>query len=284
MSTMLQVIGLCRFSYPTAGGSGFKLGRATSDSSHALYETRRLQTRLWLFRTLCLPTLLGQTDPDFRLIVLVGEGLPEFARKALDRMAAGHPQIIIRAEPEFQPHIDVCSRLLLELRDPSIPFVAEFRMDDDDGVGLSFVAELRRIFALSRGLIRREPRLEVDFCRGYALKLLADDLAFKPVVAAHWGVAQAFIQRSDTRRTTMNFPHYQSWRAHTAISCARAPMFIRCFHGFNDTGDRWDKLRADSDPDAPAQSEARLPELLARHFGLDLETARENLRESALAG
>ena len=67
----MQVLGLCRFSYPALGG--FQVGHdSTADRIAYLYDPARLEERFRLFETVALPCLMAQTDPDFEMIVLVG--------------------------------------------------------------------------------------------------------------------------------------------------------------------------------------------------------------------
>ncbi len=277
MPDKLQIIGLCRFSYPTAEGSGFTTGATPEGHVPAVYDHGRLHRRLWLFRHICLPGITGQTDRDFSLIILVGQTLPDFARQALEEMIAGHPQLRLQVEPEFQRHDEICAQVLLDARHPRSRFVAEFGMDDDDCVAVTFIAETRRIFAQCRDLITSEGRLELDFCRGFAM--LAEDgrLSFKQVVAPHWNCAQVILQPAASPLSLFNFHHFRFWKRHTSFSFAREPMFIRSFHGHNDSGNRWAGLKPNPGP----QEEADLLPVLRQRFALDLAAAQASFLATA---
>ena len=68
----MQVIGLCRFSYPALGG--FQREHETIEQRKAfLYDEARLKHRLRLFQAFNLPSILAQTDTDFQYLILVGD-------------------------------------------------------------------------------------------------------------------------------------------------------------------------------------------------------------------
>ena len=58
----LQVIGLCWFSYPAIGG--------------LQVDHDTIEERFALFEAVALPSLRAQTDPNFDLIIVVGDQLP----------------------------------------------------------------------------------------------------------------------------------------------------------------------------------------------------------------
>ena len=85
----MQVTGLCRFSYPAEGGFQVEHGSAEARMAY-LYAPARMEARLRQFETICLPGLRAQTDPDFTLLVLIGDTLPARYRNRLSRAARRH--------------------------------------------------------------------------------------------------------------------------------------------------------------------------------------------------
>ena len=72
----MQVLGICRFSYPGVGG--FQVEHETLEDRIAyLYAPERMEERFRTFETITLPPLRAQTDADFTLLVVIGESLPE---------------------------------------------------------------------------------------------------------------------------------------------------------------------------------------------------------------
>ena len=90
----MQVIGLCRFSYPALGG--FQREHETIEQRKAfLYNEARLKHRLRLFQAFKLPSILAQTDRNFQYLILVGDDLPTWARAQLDDLTAAVDHIKI---------------------------------------------------------------------------------------------------------------------------------------------------------------------------------------------
>jgi len=48
-----------------------------AERTAALYAHDRLEARTFLFENILLPGLRAQTDPDFTLLLLMGEDFPE---------------------------------------------------------------------------------------------------------------------------------------------------------------------------------------------------------------
>ena len=110
----MQVIGLCRFSYPAEGG--FQVEHPTIEDRIAyLYSQDRLEERFRHFEGICLPSLLNQTDPDFTFVILIGDQLPDAYRDRLERLVAGLKDVRIVARPPL-PHRKVCQQVLNEAR------------------------------------------------------------------------------------------------------------------------------------------------------------------------
>lgn len=230
---MLTILGLCRFSYPTLDGQGFK--------EPLIYHLDRLERRLHLFERICLPSIRAQTDPDFRLLVLVGENMPLLAR--LKAIVADIRQIEIVTRPEGLPHIETCTDVLRSHRHKA-RFVGEFCLDDDDAVAVNFVSETRSLFSSARPIVAKGKPVELDFCRGVAAKSEGDTLILKHVIAPHWTPAQVIFQLGSSERSIFSYHHYRFWRRHDCLSIARTePMFVRTFHEYNDSDVAWGPMK-----------------------------------------
>lgn len=222
----MQVLGLCRFSYPTHDATGF---RRRAD----LYDAARLDRRLRLFETICLPPLRAQTDKDFRLLVLIGEGLPAPARARLQALIAGIREITLCVEPEGQPHLQVCRRVLTRHIAPDAAATAQFCMDDDDAVAIDFVHRLRLRIAEARPIWSLRLPVEIDFHNGFALRL-SDPQPLLALSAAHWTPAQAIVIPRGRSRSLFDYNHARFWRTNASFGCPDPQMYVRCFHNDGD--------------------------------------------------
>jgi len=139
----MQVIGLCRFSYPAL--AEFQVGHETpKERIDYLYAAERLEERFALFETVALPGLRAQTDLDFDLFIVVGDQMPPAALARLEMLIADLPQALIVAQPP-RPQREVMKEILNGARrNPSQPCL-QFRFDDDDVVAVDFIARLLRI-------------------------------------------------------------------------------------------------------------------------------------------
>ncbi len=160
----MQVIGLCRFSYPAIGG--FQIEHdSIGDRIAYLYDDARMEERFRLFETVALPCLRAQTHQEFELICVIGDQLPKRHRDRLNDLTADMPQLRLRAEPP-EPQRDVMKKILNSARrDPSEPCL-QFRFDDDDAVAVDFIERLRAAADDSASLTAQHKAVAFDWNKG----------------------------------------------------------------------------------------------------------------------
>ncbi|SFA89811.1 Putative rhamnosyl transferase [Poseidonocella pacifica] len=263
----LQVLGLCRWSYPSELRA-FNHDFPTLDALRAyLYDPARLALRLFFFEHLIMPCLRAQTDDRFTLLLMLGDQLPDPARTRLLELAAQVPQIRPVFVAEGRNHRRMVRRLMVSARDPSVAAVAEFRLDDDDAIAGSFVAQVRSIAALLGPVHARNGRLAVDFCKGLVMRADRPELSFSPALARLWTPALALVLRPDDPGSLLDYPHMRVWKQMPTLSMEHQPMFIRGAHGGNDSAlsERSQNLSG------YAFDRAGLPDLLRDDFGINHE-------------
>lgn len=264
----LQVIGLCRFSYPALGGFQRQHDNPRERAGY-LYEPARLDERFRLFESLTLPGIRGQTDPDFTFLVVIGDDFPQ--RDRLEALLADIPQAVIRAYPP-RPHREVMQEAINTLRDDNAALSLQFRLDDDDGVNRRFVARLKRVARECRGLLTRQPKSVIDFTHGYLVRPSARGIEAESVVRLGWpAVAMAF--RKGNRMSVMNFAHHTVWRTAPTILLDDRDMYVRGWHPHNDSDLRPGEAMAPLDP----EGEARFRDA----FGIDCGQIRALWQQSA---
>ncbi len=229
----MQVIGLCRFSYPAEGG--FQVEHDSVDARTAyLYAPARMEERLRHFETICLPGLRAQTDPDFTFLILIGDTLPPVYMDRLAALTADFPQARIVAHPPA-PHRQVCQDVFNAARgDLSAPCL-QFRHDDDDAVAVTFVQRLRAAAADCAPLLRDHRLVGFDWNRGYVARPDAGGLRAEPTVTPYWGVAQAMAVRADVRQTILNFGHQKINQFMPTVTFTHEEMFVRGHNDHNDS-------------------------------------------------
>ncbi|OED48655.1 hypothetical protein AB838_10365 [Rhodobacteraceae bacterium (ex Bugula neritina AB1)] len=236
----MQVIGLCRFSYPALGG--FQVEHETMEERLAyLYSDARMAERFRLFETVALPSLRQQSDQDFDLILVTGDSLPQQHRDRLHSLTADMPQVRIVTEPPRR-HRPIMKDLLNQARrDPDQPCL-QFRFDDDDAVAGEFVARLRETAADCAPLLAKTAAAAIDFNRGYIAEFSADGIAAaEPAVYPYFTAALAMYAAGGSRMTIMNFAHHRIHHHIPTVTVPDVPMWVRSHNRFNDSR----QLRAD---------------------------------------
>lgn len=229
----MQVIGLCRFSYPAQGG--FQVEHASiEERCRYLYSQPRMEERFRLFEAIAMPCLQEQTDPDFTFVVLVGDNLPKPHLERLNDLIVSFPQArIVTAAPG--PHREVMKRVLNQARNNPQDPCLQFRHDDDDAVSVDFVERLRQTAADCPGLIAKNRTVAIDFNKGFVAEASADGLAVTEIHRPYYTAAMGMYVRGGCQLSIMNFGHERIARFMPSVTISDAPMFVRTHNGYNDS-------------------------------------------------
>ncbi|WP_192965360.1 putative rhamnosyl transferase [Phycobacter azelaicus] len=229
----MQVIGLCRFSYPAIGG--FQVEHDSLEQRIAyLYGEQRLEERFQLMETVALPCLREQTDQDFELIIVIGDSLPKHHRNRLHDITAGMPQVRIHSEPPRKQRQVMKEILNKARRDPAAPCL-QFRHDDDDAVSVDFIERLRQTVGDCPGLIERNRTVAVDFNQGYVAEVGAEGIAATEIHRPYYVASLGMYVQGGCNLTIMNFAHEKILRFMPTVTISDQPMFVRTHNGYNDS-------------------------------------------------
>ncbi len=229
----MQVIGLCRFSYPALGG--FQVEHDTIEERRRyLYNPARLEERFRLFETTTLPCFKEQTDEDFQFLIVIGECLPKPAFDRLHDLTSGMKQVRIIAREPVR-HRKVMKQILNAARDnPSAPCL-QFRHDDDDAVSVDFVERLRIAAVEGEALMANNKTVAIDYNQGFLARFGPDGIRAAQVFRPLLGVGFAMHVRGGCEQTIMNFAHHRIGNFMPVISYPDAPMWVRTLNQFNDS-------------------------------------------------
>ncbi len=229
----MQVIGLCRFSYPALGG--FQVDFSSMEAKLAyLYAPSRMEERFRTFETLTLPPLRAQTDPNFDFIVLIGDSLPQMYRTRLEALLVDIPQAQLFVFPP-KPHRDIMKRVINKVRRFEEGPCLQFRMDDDDAVAVDYVARLRDTAARLEALAEDRNLMAIDFNRGFLAEAGPDGLSVAETQAPYTTAALALYVSTQSRQTIMNFAHNKLPQAMTTVTFTDEDMLVRGYNGYNDS-------------------------------------------------
>lgn len=145
----VKILGVCRFSM--LGRGDWKAYRNQPDDAleaiyrdqaAVLFAPERLEARLATFEHLTLRSLAGQTDPDFRLLVVASDRMPPAYQARLRAICARVDQVVLR----FMPPVHVSDAITQAAADMdlALPDTVQFRLDDDDCVARDYIRRLRR--------------------------------------------------------------------------------------------------------------------------------------------
>lgn len=231
----IQVLGLCRFSLIVNGG--FQTGPTDPVERAAfLFEETRLAGRFAWFEELLIPSLQHQDDDRFRFVVLASSALPVRWQNRLREAVADCPQVEVEfAEPG--PHNTVTNSAIQRRIDPRADAVAQFRLDDDDGLARSYIRRVHTDFEeVLLPLFQRFSGVSCDYSRGLILEADGTSARLQQSFVHAWTCAQTVYLPPDASRTLFDMAHHRHFRHMPTVSLQDSIMFLRGRHGTNDSG------------------------------------------------
>lgn len=263
----MQVIGLCRFSYPAIGG--FQVEHETVEDRIAyLYAPERLEERFRYFETITLPGIRAQSDPEFTFLILTGESLPDIYRQRLQALVADIPQAVILAYPPGE-HRGTMQKVINLHRVASHEPCLQFRLDDDDAVAFTYVEKLRDAARDVAALMRNHRHVAIDFNQGYIARPGPEGIDAMPIQAPYWTPALALMLRPDVRMSVMNYSHGKVFRAMPTVTFTGEDMMLRGFNRFNDS-----RFKKAAKPAALTPLDAKGELLFQMTYGIDSDHVR----------
>lgn len=256
----MQIIGLCRFSYPCLGGFQIE-HETTQERIDFLFDDVRLEERFRTFEFVTIPGIRYQTDDDFTFVIVTGTDLPDHHLDRLEAIVADIPHATVLQLPPMQ-HRPAMREVIEHFRDKDAGPSVEFRLDDDDAVAIDFVEELRATATNLLPMFHAEGRLAIDFNQGLVMKI-SDKVEVARVTKPCWTPALAVMLRAGAPRCLMDFAHHKLPHMMTTVTRPQRDMYIRGLSDFNDSAfDRRENLLE------PATEETAV--FLSERFGIDI--------------
>jgi len=262
-----QIVGVCRFSY--LGSGGFEASKLDEQAlADLLYDQARMTRRFAFFERLCLPSLAAQTDPDFRLVVLIGTSMPMRFRKRLKALADQFPFLRICALEPNGP-LNATRRAFRRGTEEGADYITGFRIDDDDAVAVDYIEKTRAVAdqLIRLGWADADHPAVIAFHRGIYWDLNDRDQPFHDFrEIGPLGLASAMVTKPDAQSNIFRWNHRRV-AAHARVwSDPTDLMFVRTLHQHNDSG-------RTIPPGAVAIPKWQAKKLLSDRFGLDPEEA-----------
>ena len=263
MDRKTKTVGLLRFSVltPTYYSERFK---TLEDTAAHLFAPERMALRFRLFEELCLPSLVRQSDPDFDMVVLTAETMPEqYLERLLDLI---EPLPNIHCLPVgTENHYKLLQKGYNAIPKDGCTHRILFRLDDDDALDKDFVKRTKRI---ANGLMKlngpRTPFI-IAYNRGFYVRSTGDTSeVFDACERAPLSTGTTLVAPAGHSANPYRYNHRKLAQHFNTYSDITVPAFIRTIHGDNKSN--------------PAQmglthklKEAEIDTLLQTHFDTSLD-------------
>ena len=204
-----------------------------------LYDETRMARRFFLFENLTLPSLLNQTDRDFRTVIMSSTVMPDRYKDRLNALAAKLPGAVVeyshheRGDLAFHKYMVEASGY--KGRANSV----HFRLDDDDAVSVNFIARLREITRIL------SPSTHVTFPTGiFVFPASATEAVGVSMVQQRFltAIGLATVNGPSFTKNPFQMMHGNVWTRWPVVSDPSFCANIRSQHFENDSGALQDRI------------------------------------------
>lgn len=253
----MKIFGHCRFSYFGLTDTGREV-LSEADAAGKLWNAERMAVRFHLFEKVLLPSIRHQTDPDFTLLVICSELMPSAYHDRLEAAVEDVPQV--RLLRTAQTNISLALKpVMLEANNDRRDSAIHFRVDDDDALGVSYIARLRRV--ASMGL---PPYTLITFPTGVMGFLDGDTPRHMPQFKPSIAIGLAVLKAPDDLRSVFHMQHRRYGQYHPTYIDPTFAAYHYTRHTTNSTNGYDQAIhRGGSVPDAIARrAQKAFPEFL----------------------
>jgi hypothetical protein len=152
------IVGICRFSFLGRGDWSIYSGISHGSDAEAaarikvaatLYDPARLEQRFRSFEALTLRSIQAQRQRDFHFVVLTSPAMPPAYRARLARLCSTDSRVHLLVSDVPMVN-EALAPLLTELSEGGRHRLVQFRLDDDDCLGIEYTAALHRAVVAGR--------------------------------------------------------------------------------------------------------------------------------------
>lgn len=144
---------------------------STTKNKELLLTEEWMTHRLELFKNFCFPSVLAQSNKDFKWLIFFDISTKDKFKTNIDELLSKHELIryfYIKGMPEFNSSIT--NFIKEDAKDAD--YIISSRLDNDDCIHRNFIAEIQKQF-------KQQQFMVIDVVKGYSLQISPDYLLGK---------------------------------------------------------------------------------------------------------
>jgi Putative rhamnosyl transferase len=204
-----------------------------------LYDETRMARRFFLFENLTLPSLIHQTDRDFRTVIMSSKRMPDRFKDRLTALGAKLPGAMVEFSHHERGDLAFHKYMVQAAGFKGLGHSVHFRLDDDDAVSVNYIARLREI---SRIL---SPSTHITFPTGIFLfpanqtEAVGTSMVQQRFLTA---IGLATVNGGSFQKNPFQMMHGNVWTRWPVVSDPSFVAHIRSQHFDNDTATHQDRI------------------------------------------
>lgn len=230
----ISVFGLCRFSVLTTGG--FKSGPKDDidEKAYHLLSDRRLAERICWFEKITIPSVKNQDNERFKFLIITSDRTPSQITDRIKDAIAGVSNFYFKTVPPGK-HAETCNQALYEYADEGSDVIAQFRLDDDDGVAKNYISRVHDDFRDAiKPIYNKYGMVSADYAKGFILEADSTRASLYQTTIQHLTCAQTLYIKPGLKPWLFSWGHHKLFQQMPTITFQNENMFVRGKNRSND--------------------------------------------------
>lgn len=232
MAAKTKCVGVMRFSVLTPTYYSERFDSLDAIADH-IFSPERMELRFGIFESLVLPSLLRQSDPDFDLVILTADRMPDEYMQRLHALIDPVPNMHLRAVGPDR-HYQLLKEGYNSIDPGDVTHRILFRLDDDDAMDINYI---KRLKWTCRNLLKMHPLntpYAIAFNRGFYVEMRAgENDVFDAVERAPLSTGTALLAPLDYQRNPYRYNHRALGQYYNLYTDISVPAYIRTINGSN---------------------------------------------------
>ena len=206
-----------------------------------LYDEGRMARRFFLFENLTLPSLIHQTDRDFRTVIMSSSLMPDRYKERLSALASRLPGAVVEYSHHQRGDLAIRKYMVEAAGYKGRYNSVHFRLDDDDALSVNYISRLREISRLL------SPSTHITFPDGIFLFPVSATEPIGTSMRQHrflTAIGLATVNGGSFQKNPFQMRHGNVWTRWPVVSDPSFVSHIRTQHFDNDTAAHQDRILA----------------------------------------
>ncbi|WP_374548523.1 glycosyltransferase [Flavobacterium sp.] len=195
----------------------------TTKNNEKLLTDEWMENRMWLFENFCFPTVVSQSNKNFKWLLFFDENTKEIYKNRIEKLVENYPHFVvffINGMDAFYGELTT----YIKQNSSDKPYLITSRIDNDDSIHKDFINEIQKQF-------KQQDFCAIDFIAGYSIQIEPQfilgkkEQLFNPFIS--------LIEKNENPETALNKDHRMWKKEKRVLQITNKRLWLSIIHHKN---------------------------------------------------